>query len=95
MSLTTEKDDLLEKVRKSFLSVKVEAVDLGKQESRSAYRRKRRNRHSHSDEKPSFFALGFKSMKLFKQKVTEDEWRSYLGRHRQCCGCLNGVYLGQ
>ena len=46
------------------------------------------NRHKHSDERPSFFALGFKSLYDMQQKVAPEVFAKYVQEHcvqNQCC----------
>ena len=52
------------------------------------YREKHPNRHGHSNEFPSYFALGFKDMNEFKEMVAEEEYNNYFTEHcikKGCC----------
>jgi len=54
-----------------------------------------KNRHGHSDEKPSYFAMGYVSMEDFRAGVADEVWVEYVTvGHRECCGCSGGLYLG-
>ncbi|KAJ3036489.1 hypothetical protein HDV00_002698 [Rhizophlyctis rosea] len=54
-----------------------------------------KNRHGHSDDLPSYFAMGYVSMEDFRAGVEDEVWVEYVTRgHRECCGCSGGVYLG-
>ena len=44
------------------------------------------NRHGHSNEKPSYWALGYKNLDEMRDGVCDEEWREYLRLHRTCCG---------
>lgn len=44
------------------------------------------NRHGHSNDKPSYFALGFKTLLEMKQNVTYAQWNEYIKIHEHCCG---------
>ena len=44
------------------------------------------NRHGHSNAKPSFWALGYDTLELFRHAVGPDVYASYAVAHRGCCG---------
>jgi hypothetical protein len=44
------------------------------------------NRHSHHNEKPSYWALGFKTTKDMHNKISTPEWDNYAQIHNECCG---------
>ena len=44
------------------------------------------NRHGHSNDFKSYFAFGCKTLAEYKDKITEQEWCTYIKDHAQCCG---------
>jgi hypothetical protein len=52
------------------------------------------NRHGHHNNKPSYWAIGFKTVNDMKSKVSEEEYQQYLNIHNECCG-FNPVSLYQ
>lgn len=44
------------------------------------------NRHGHSNDKPSFWALGYKTIGEMASSVSKEEWDEYKGIHIGCCG---------
>ena len=52
------------------------------------------NRHGHHNQKPSYWALGFDTVKDMKSKVSEEEYLNYVEIHHECCG-FNPVSLYQ
>lgn len=59
--------------------------DLRKDIKIYKYRNSPENRHSHSNDKPSFFAFGFISYEEYERSVTEVELAEYLSVHTNCC----------
>lgn len=56
-----------------------------KARQRHIYREKT-NRHGHGNGKPSFWAMGYKSIKEFQDSVTKNEFEKYCEEHLTCCG---------
>lgn len=50
------------------------------------YRNVRINRHGHGNNKPSYWALRFKSIDEMKATVTPEVWQEYCNTHINCCG---------
>ena len=44
------------------------------------------NRHSHCNSKPSFWALGFKSVQEMQNNISKEEYEEYRKIHINCCG---------
>ncbi|AYV77901.1 MAG: hypothetical protein Edafosvirus2_80 [Edafosvirus sp.] len=44
------------------------------------------NRHSHSNNKPSYFAFGYVSIEEMITSITDEEWQEYKRIHHDCCG---------
>ena len=44
------------------------------------------NRHGHSNDRPSYWALGYKDMDHFKASVSQQEFDEYCAIHTNCCG---------
>jgi hypothetical protein len=52
------------------------------------------NRHGHHNNKPSYWALGFNTIKDMKTKISNEEYQQYSNTHCDCCG-FNSVSLYQ
>lgn len=52
------------------------------------------NRHGHHNDKPSYWALGYKTVADMRNKVSYDEYLQYAHEHSECCG-FNPVSLYQ
>jgi hypothetical protein len=50
------------------------------------YRNVTINRHGHGNNKPSYWALRFKSIDEMKETVTPEVWQEYCNTHINCCG---------
>ena len=50
------------------------------------YREDQNNRHGHSNDRPSYFALGHKTMKKMQEKTSHKEFFTYCSEHKHCCG---------
>lgn len=48
------------------------------------------NRHGHSNEKPSFWALGFSSIEEMFKIVSNEKVENYKKIHTNCCGLDHG-----
>ncbi|KAJ3186013.1 hypothetical protein HDU85_000927 [Gaertneriomyces sp. JEL0708] len=61
---------------------------------RHRYRDSDANRHGHSNDLPSFWALGFPTLKDMEDSVSSEAMDEYLAKHPHCCGTWNrgGVY---
>lgn len=44
------------------------------------------NRHGHSNEKPSYFGLGYATLGEMQANVPHEDWVQYCAAHRGCCG---------
>jgi hypothetical protein len=44
------------------------------------------NRHGHHNNKPSYWALGFKTVSDMKDKISNEEYQQYANVHCECCG---------
>lgn len=53
---------------------------------RHIYRDGKANRHGHSNDKPSYWALGYETLQLMIRTVTNEEWLAYKQIHYDCCG---------
>jgi hypothetical protein len=61
-------------------------ADMKRTSCRHRYRPGMKNRHNHSDEHPSMFAVGgYQSMKEMAQDVTEEELETFLVTYIQYC----------
>jgi len=49
------------------------------------------NRHSHGNEKPSYWALGYSSIHEMKSVVSNVEWVDYIKIHTNCCGLATNI----
>lgn len=52
------------------------------------------NRHGHHNDKPSYWALGYKTVNDMEGKVSEEEYNNYAVIHSDCCG-FNDLSLYQ
>jgi hypothetical protein len=43
------------------------------------------NRHGHSNLKPSFYALGYRTKQLMRESISESEYNEYNRVHHNCC----------
>lgn len=50
------------------------------------YRGMKSNRHGHCNLKPSYWALGYKTILDMKNNITVEEWEEYVNKHEGCCG---------
>ena len=55
--------------------------------------RKKKNRQGHSNDLPSYWALGFNSIFQMKENISEEEFNEYVSQHHNCCGFYNGEYV--
>ena len=53
------------------------------------YRSAGQNRHGHSNSKPSYWALGYPSIKMFFVSISQRERERYELEHIRCCGILS------
>ena len=53
------------------------------------YRDNNRNRHDHGNDKPSYWALGYKSIDEMISQVSDSEYEEYTNVHFNCCGFSN------
>ena len=60
-------------------------ADLKKYRNVHSYRTKP-NRHTHSNGKPSYWAMGYATLDEMVKSVTDDEWQAYKKIHSGCCG---------
>jgi len=44
------------------------------------------NRHGHSNDLPSYWAYGYKTLDEMYYKCTKQEWQDYICQHTKCCG---------
>ncbi|AYV76280.1 MAG: hypothetical protein Terrestrivirus5_102 [Terrestrivirus sp.] len=44
------------------------------------------NRHGHSNDKPSFWAMGYSSLEDMVRGISSSEWNTYKQNHHNCCG---------
>ena len=51
-----------------------------------------KNRQGHSNDLPSYWALGFNTVFEMKENIDETEFEEYVGKHNNCCGFYNGTY---
>ena len=51
-----------------------------------------KNRQGHSNDLPSYWALGFNTVFEMKENIDETEFQEYVGKHNNCCGFYNGTY---
>jgi len=49
------------------------------------------NRHGHLDVLPSYWALGFETLKIYFQSVDNEEQEQYVKKHQSCCGVSSYV----
>ena len=54
--------------------------------------RDQKNRQGHSNDLPSYWALGFNTVFEMKENIDETEFQEYVGKHNNCCGFYNGTY---
>ena len=50
------------------------------------------NRHGHSNDLPSYWAYGYKTLSEMYYKCTKQEWQSYVQQHTKCCGLDSGKF---
>ncbi|QKF93474.1 hypothetical protein QKU48_gp0016 [Fadolivirus algeromassiliense] len=48
--------------------------------------REKENRHGHSNEKPSYWALGWQTLEDMIKDISDAEWQDYKSEHSNCCG---------
>lgn len=48
------------------------------------------NRHSHCNEKPSFWAYGYTTVGKYFADINTQEQEEYMKIHTNCCGIWNG-----
>ena len=51
-----------------------------------------KNRQGHSNDLPSYWALGYKSVVEMREVISEEEFNNYIKDHSNCCGFYNGTY---
>jgi len=51
------------------------------------------NRHEHNNNKPSFFAMGYKTVGAYFDAISQRERDEYAKLHSHCCGLWNGVLV--
>lgn len=44
------------------------------------------NRHGHGNTKPSYWAFGYMTLQLYKENISEEDFREYCRIHHDCCG---------
>lgn len=44
------------------------------------------NRHGHSNEKPSYWAMGYQTLEDMIKVISKEEWEEYKKIHHNCCG---------
>ena len=72
---------------KLFKDSNINFNDLGLDTDKFLYvYRDIQNRHGHSNVKPSYWALGYSTIKQMKESVTEEEYNNYVTLHNNCCG---------
>ena len=54
--------------------------------------RDQKNRQGHSNDLPSYWALGFNSVYEMKENISEEEFNKYVDAHYNCCGFFKGEY---
>ena len=55
------------------------------------YPRSKQNRKLHGNDFPSYFALGYPTMKAMQAAVRPDEFEAYVAKHKNCCGNRDGT----
>lgn len=50
------------------------------------------NRQGHSNEKVSYWAMGYKDIEEFKSTVSKETFDDYVKEHQNCCGFFEGKY---
>jgi len=48
------------------------------------------NRHSHCNDKPSFYAYGYQTVGAYFADITQEERDAYMAVHTHCCGIWDG-----
>jgi hypothetical protein len=48
------------------------------------------NRHTHSNEKPSYWAYGYKNLRDYFDNISKHDQDEYCKIHTNCCGVWNG-----
>ena len=54
--------------------------------------RDQKNRQGHSNDLPSYWALGYNNVFEMKENISEEEFDNYVQEHNNCCGFYNGTY---
>ena len=54
--------------------------------------RDQKNRQGHSNDLPSYWALGYTNVFEMKENISEEEFEQYVQEHNNCCGFYNGTY---
>ena len=62
------------------------------QKARKHIYRELKNRQGHSNDLPSYWALGYKNVFEMKENISEKEFDEYVKEHSNCCGFYNGTY---
>ena len=62
------------------------------QKARKHIYRELKNRKGHSNDLPSYWALGYKNVFEMKENISEKEFDYYVKEHSNCCGFYNGTY---
>lgn len=44
------------------------------------------NRHGHSNDKPSYWAMGYQTLEEMIKVISDEEWQEYKKIHHNCCG---------
>ena len=55
--------------------------------------REEKNRQGHSNDLPSYWALGFNNVLEMKANISKEEFEEYVSKHYNCCGFYNGEYV--
>ena len=54
--------------------------------------RDQKNRQGHSNDLPSYWALGYTNVFEMKENISKEEFEQYVQEHNNCCGFYNGTY---
>ena len=54
--------------------------------------REQKNRQGHSNDLPSYWALGYNNVFEMKENMSKEEFDNYVKEHYNCCGFYNGTY---
>jgi len=85
---------IVEEVKKAYLAegISWDAIQEYMKSAKVHVYRELPNRHSHCNEKPSYWAFGFDTLSHYHVSVSAEEWEEYKKTHSKCCGVSKATF---